>query len=454
VTNPSRPGQTSFWDDYAKLKDVAATYVQGVREGRWATPGQRSTDSASYDPINQTAGAAAGVVNAVTPRFGTDWDVQGFKQDVSAGNYGTAGLRALAGTAGAAADVIDPGTGHMLTGLATAALPAAGKRIIRPGEITGHWDDLSKIKSAQPYEEMTAGITPTRELQPQKVVTPEQLEGGVMIPLVGDRTQTGGVLHSLNERTMAYPVSLEGGPDFQRGGQTWASEKAQTSAIARRIREAQETGRPVFTVYTSMGARSGDFSHHNADALVAQIPGAKITRDELAAFDKKMRETYPQFAGVRNPQKLHEQLYEPGAGGLRSDFVKEMDKTRWQEKGFPSVAATRWATTVPELRGQPTGVAGRTISRFDRPPEVNVAPAERHSTYPTTLERGQYIGGFEHSVPRDLMWRDWANQRAAQGLATTGPTADRSIFMSDVSQIADPKWVDQQMNYLRQLYGQ
>lgn len=332
------------------------------------------------------------------------------------------------------------------------AAKATAAAIIPAAKIRGHWDDLSKVRSPRPYEEMTAGITPTQPLQPAKVITPEDMSGGVMIPLVGDRTQTGGVLHSLNERTMAYPTTLEGGPDFQRGPDTWASEKSQTSAIARRIREAQETGRPVFTVYTSMGARSGDFSHHNADALVSQVPGSKISSADLAAFDAKMREKYPQFAGVGKTEQLHGQLYQPKAGGLRSDLVKEMDKARWQEKGFPSVAATRWATTVPELRGEPTGVSGRTISRFDQPP--NVRASSTHSTYPTTLEGGQYIGGFEHNVPRDLMWRDWANQRAAQGLKTAGPEADRSIFMSDVNQIADPQWVDTQMNRLRQLYGQ
>lgn len=447
MPNPSRPRATTFSDDMARLRDLAANYGEGVRTGRWATPGQRSTDAGAYSPLDQLVADASAGVQAATPRFGTDWDVQGFKQNIAEGRpvLATAGLANA--TIGAGLDVIDPGLGHALSA-AMAGLVLPAKRI------AGHWDDLSKIRSPRPYETMTADIAPAAPLaHERRVITPEEMQGGVFVPAVGDRAATGGVLTGINDAPLAYGVNLEGGPNYMRTGHgTWASEKAQTTGLANRIARAQETGRPVFTVYTSQAARSGDFGHHNADALLAQVPGAKMTSTNMGDFDAQMREQFPQWAGLRNTEKLHDQLYEPGAGGMRLAFVQEADKERWQKKGMPSVASTRFATTEPELRGQPTGVSGLTISRFDQPPAVSVEP-RTHSTYPATLQGGEYVGGFSAPIPRDLMWRDWANQRSLLGKSLTDSTADRGMQMFSGTQIGDQKWVDDLSAYLNTING-
>lgn len=318
-----------------------------------------------------------------------------------------------------------------------------------------HWNELSKIRSELPYDRMSYGATRSEELLPAKTISPEDLQGSYLVPAVGDRTRAGEVLHTINDQPLAYPVSLEGGPNYMRAGaaqgpdkSVWASEKGQVQGLNRRIREGLETGRPVDFMYTSMGARSGDFSHHNADALLAQVPGAGIDVQALMDFDKLMREKHPNWAGVQNVDAAHEQLYAKGSAKLRTDFVKEMDKTRWQTQGFPSVASTRLATSEGSLVGQPPGVSGLTVSRFTDAPTTVLDPAIKHSTYPTQLGGGSYIGGLEAPVPRDIAWPSWAESRKQQGLSTYGPQADRSMFMSDVSQVADQKWVDDMMTYL------
>ena len=60
---------------------------------------------------------------------------------------------------------------------------------------------------------------------------------------------------------------------------------------------------------------------------------------------------------------------------------------------------------------------------------------------------GQYVGGLEQQIPRDVMFSDFFAQRRARGMPTSG---DEYAFQrADVVQEATPQWLENVMNYLR-----
>jgi hypothetical protein len=366
------------------------------------------------------------------------------------------------------AGAADPYDTAKAVGLATApmmggvGLTTAGKAGVTLGagpirQTPGftYWSDLAKTKHPIPVEQMSATRVPTEELLPRATVSPESLQGSVLIPAYGDRTAAGVALTHINERPLADPVRLEGGPDFMRAaaaqkeGSAWASGKGKVTTLAGRVRDAAKEGDPVNLVYSAMGARGGDFSTMMADAVLGQLPGAKVTNRTAQEFDAAMKAQRPDWPGLKSPD-LRGRLRE--SAGLRKTFVDEMALGKWQDAGFPDVGSTRAAISEPALLGQQTGASGYAISQLDPRGRVISNPAVPHTTYDTHLGGLGYLGGLERSVPREIMFPDWWATRQAS--PNQHPTAhNRSFEMGDVRQKADQQWLDRVMAYLSQGRG-
>jgi hypothetical protein len=325
---------------------------------------------------------------------------------------------------------------------------------------------VSNIKLRTPLEEMTADFHPDGSLAPHKVAELEKLQGGTLIPLIGDRTRAGGTLTGVNDQALAYPVNLEGGHEFMRSRaaqgpdqSVWASHGTVTKGIQDHVnRVADKTGRDVYGVYTGMQPTSGDFSHMVADTLLAQMPAARegVPRQVLQSFDDRLRSGaglenggMPDWAGLTdlNLEAARAQLM--GRPGLRKDFIAAMETAPMQAAGMPEVGAARWATNHPDLgteKGLPTGAA---IARMRPGAEVNRNPAVPHTTYATQLP-GDYLGGVE-SIPRELMFPDWHAGRRAAGKSTA--TDQRAFSMGRVEQPANQEWLDRIMRHYEQQRG-
>jgi hypothetical protein len=322
-----------------------------------------------------------------------------------------------------------------------AVAPAAGKTF---------WSDLAKTKLPIAVEDMTATRVPAEKLLPRSVVSPEKLQGSVLMPAVGDRTAAGAALTHINDAPLANPVSLEGGPDFmragaaQREGAAWASDKGVITRLAKQARELGEQGKDINFVYSSMGARSGDYSHMMSDALMEQMPGAKVSLADRAAFDEAMRAQAKEWPGLDNPDAVRAALLK--SGPLRKTLVSEMALGKWQNAGFPEVGSTRFAISEPALVGEPTGATGYAISKLDPAGKVINNPIVPHTTYNTQLGGKGYVGGLERSVPRDIMFPDFFRARRAAGAPILAD--DRAFSMSNVSQPANQEWLDRLMAYL------
>ena len=314
----------------------------------------------------------------------------------------------------------------------------------------GVWSDLAKT-THRPVEEMSATRVPTGSLQPFKSLDPAALQGSVLTPAVGDRTAAGSILTHVNDLPLSRPVTLEGGPDFMRSaanthdGAVWASEKAAASKMANLGRTLGADGKDVNLVYSAMGARSGDYSHMTADALLGQLGNAPITRDATATFNAAMRAQNPTWPGLKSPALRDTLMNDPA---MRVQFVHEMALGQHQTAGFPDIASTRAAISEPALLGQPTGVSGYAISRLGPQSKMIEAPSVPHSTYSTQVQGGEYRGGLSTPIPREMMFPAFFEQRRAAGAPKLAD--DRAFTMGNVSQDATQQWLDTISQYIEQ----
>jgi len=302
------------------------------------------------------------------------------------------------------------------------------------------------LKLERPVSDMTATRVPIAELPSRSIISPEAMQGGVLIPAVGDRTAAGSMLTAINGQALNSPVKLEGGADFMRthlqDGAAWASGKGVVTRLSNQVKDAASGGKPVYMPYTAMGHTAGDFSTMMSDAVIGQINLSKIPKGAIKSFDKEMRALRPEFVGLADP-KLREQLL--SSGPVRLALIDRMNQAKFREQGFPDIASTRNAITEPGLLDAPLHGAGYSVAKMDPDGRVIRQPANPHTTYDTQLG-GRYIGGLETNVPRDVMFPDYFKTRRAEGRPVEGDT--RSFSLANVTQNADQQWLDGVMRYI------
>jgi hypothetical protein len=274
---------------------------------------------------------------------------------------------------------------------------------------------------------------------------PEDLQGSILQPLVGDRTAAGETLLGINGNPLVNPLLLEGGRDFMRGASAQADNTAWASGggvVSRLQGQVDSAARQFDTdninlIYSPMGARSVDFSTMMSDAMLAQIPTAQIAKATKKTFDATMRETVPGWPGIDNPR----------VGEFLRSQTKKGGKAlgEYQKAGFPDIGSTRFAITAPDLVGQPTGMSGSGIARGIPNALPIAAPTVPHTTYPVQMA-GEYRGGLETPLPREVLFPDFYAGRRAAGKRPGSD--DRSFSLSNVQQIADQMWLDRVMSYL------
>ena len=319
-----------------------------------------------------------------------------------------------------------------------------------------YWSDLAKTKHPIAVEDMRATRIPTGELADRKVLNPEDLQGSILQPAIGDRTVAGHTLTAINDKPLAYPVALEGGPEFMRAGANqadgaaWASGQGVVSRLAKHARTtADATGKDINLVYSSMGARSGDYSHMMTDGILAQLPGSPIARSTMKDFDAAMRAKHPSWEGL-DSDTLRQQLL--ASGPLRKDFVELSGQGKFQKEGFPDIGSTRYAISEKELIGQPTGVSGMAVSKLDPTGRIIKNPSVPHSTYDTQMAGLGYRGGIEAPIPRDVMFPNFYRDQRAAGAKPI--TDDYTFGRKAINQPADQQWLDGIMKYIAQAKAQ
>tara|TARA_R110000787_G_scaffold147919_1_gene261805 strand:- start:163 stop:1083 length:921 start_codon:yes stop_codon:yes gene_type:complete len=289
-----------------------------------------------------------------------------------------------------------------------------------------------------------------------------------------------GVLKRVNEEDLAFDVPLEAGYKYPttlenfEANRYGASNKSPVTTVMNAAREASgqvvdkrtgeiiREGRPVYGVYTNMGAESNDYSTMVSDTLLAMMPSSKMTKKSIKEFDELMSEKIKDWPGLKNiqdnPSRIEEVrafLNRPEGGNDRKIFVKTMETAKWNDQGFPDVVSARAATSVQDMFGMGTGDAtGRIIGQID----YNALPTNvtQHSTYPTSIPRvagtplyrtADESGAFV-DIPRDLLLPDYLKTRRLDDSPQVSDT--RAITMSVPSQDVTPKFVDDILMEIRE----
>jgi hypothetical protein len=312
----------------------------------------------------------------------------------------------------------------------------------------GYWHSIGAGKKLPiPISEMTARLENAGLLSPKLTASPEAMQNAAIFPFHGDRSAAGKNLLGIGDTNFETPVYLEGGYDFMRANapnrEIWAADKGSAQGLQNRIDEAAKIGGgDVFGVYSAMGPDSMNFNTMMSDALLEQIRAGKISKKNIAAFDKEVASLRPEWKGVMNPES-RAQLESNGA--LRHVFVNRMQLDDFQKVGFPNIAYTRYGITDPLLLNEPMYSGGLAIGKMQPGSEIITNPMSPHKTYNTQLT-GDYIGGFEQSVPKEVLYPDWYKKRRMDNTPISGDV--RSFQLSNPIQPTNQEWLDGVMQYL------
>lgn len=284
----------------------------------------------------------------------------------------------------------------------------------------------------------------------------------------GDMTMAGQEITHVMGVKLKNPVRMQGGKDFPREelsrelGLVWASHPSVISGYAKQARENPG----LLGVYTAMGARSNDFSHHVADVLVDMTKQADwLPKEKIDLFDEKVRnmvvskeladgttvktKPFEDFPGITSP-KIERYIYSAGKGGARKAIADVMEKDTFRRVGFPDVSAVRAIVSDPSMRSRvndPTGQlspTGARIVEFDADPMTPMVGGggnlpDFHKTYAQGIS-GQDYGTLQTPVPRILMIPDFYAERRLEGKE---PSSDRrsseirNILFPITPQVAD-----------------
>lgn len=280
---------------------------------------------------------------------------------------------------------------------------------------------------------------------------------GKLMP--GDMTMAGQEITHVMGVKLKNPVRMQGGKDFPREkiskelGLVWASHPNVIAGYAKQARENPG----LIGVYTAMGARSNDFSHHVADVLVDMTKQADwIPKQTIDSFDEKVRsfivskdlkvdgkvvkkngknvkvqtQPFKDFPGITSPD-IEKYLYSEGKGGARKAVADIMEKSAFRDKGFPDVSMVRTIVSDPSMRNRvndPTGQlspTGARIVEFDADPMTPMKGRgnipEFNKSYAQGIS-GQNLGTLQTPVPRILMAPEFFEGRR---LAGKEPSSDR-----------------------------
>ena len=281
-----------------------------------------------------------------------------------------------------------------------------------------------------PAEQTDTVIRDVGTLLPSATVDLQSLIGQTAKLMPGDMTMAGKEITHVMGVKLKNPVRMRGGKDFSAEqlsrelGLVWASDPAVISGYAKQARDNPG----LLGIYSAMGARSGDFSHHVADVVVDMTKQADwIPKSEIKRFDDEMRkftvtterpdgtkvssQPFEDFPGILSDE-VEAYIYSPGKGGARKAIADIMEKASYRKKGFPDLSVIRTVVADPEMRyrvNDPSAMmapTGGRIVRFDDDPMTPIGGEGNvpmfHKTYRQGIS-GEDLGGLE-MVPRSLIF--------------------------------------------------
>lgn len=158
---------------------------------------------------------------------------------------------------------------------------------------------------------MQPGASPDVEVDiTREIITPESMQGEILVPIMGDASIAGGYLDNVEGVPLDRVVPLQGGPNYSlmnayrtQDPLGWASMLSAAQAKQDQITRAGLLG-DVRGVYSRMGDEAMKFNTMVAEAMVRQLPALQLPKKDIARFNKDIRGTVPDFAGVETVEGL------------------------------------------------------------------------------------------------------------------------------------------------------
>jgi ribosomal protein S18 acetylase RimI-like enzyme len=308
-------------------------------------------------------------------------------------------------------------------------------------------------------------------LDDRRIIMPEDIENTVLVPHKGDISGTDVTLTNIGGFELPVPVTSRGGARYPNSpltpeGNYWASMKTGAVPFQNKAEGLmQALDMDATGVYTAMGREANYFNQAFADGMLQWAQSMKLPKKMVKKFDDDLRKSKPEWVGLESPEARDQLLgmgnFKPeGAGKFRSAFTKKMSKAEYRDLGFPTITDIEKAFIDPDLAGTTLGEAGFTMGRVGQGFDLN--RNTNHPSYNTGIG-GEYIGGFEQSVPPQIMYPD-AFQKL-EGVMTKPKSkkparllydaekVDAIAKRKDLFQVADARWVDTVSKWLEKNKG-
>jgi hypothetical protein len=316
------------------------------------------------------------------------------------------------------------------------------------------------VKLSKPVELMSfkAVDDPSVSMKSKRFISPEEMQGGVAIPLIGDRAEAGKILTDVGDIKLSKPVKLQGGFGHMLANpDPWASGEEVISRLSNLTRMAADLGgtNKVYAPTVSMSPTGVDFNAMVAQTILGQYDPSSITKKAKKEFlndirnyvpDKKKPHIKPGSvlteADLNDVEALREKMLLPNAGPLRKAFVERLGIKKFQNIGFPDVAASRVATTDPELLNIDLGLTGHNIARLDPEGRIIKSPIMPNESYPVHIG-GEYFGSLDEPIQYRDFFQGFSDFQRAYG---KDPKHDWYTFGRQMPiQQLDQEWLDRVM---------
>jgi hypothetical protein len=297
---------------------------------------------------------------------------------------------------------------------------------------------------------------------PKNIITPEDLQGEILIPLMGDPSNIG-VLSQVG----GIPVksNVQGGSKFPSKWDdlAWASQAGSAGNYVNKVRHVEDTfGQAPISVNTVMTDASMYSPKFVRDPVFQQLDiSPKLLKKDVLEFDERVRNEgsvdLSDWPGLFN-------------GGIemldnlpmikRGKVLEIMSMPKFRNKGFPLVQETINAARDPRFAGSSLGDSGAAIVRVDPSRDVIPLPDRIHENYDAGILKvpGSPVQQFERLIPYRTAFKDLFAEKAVAIDKNGRPLSVPNIIGSgnlskEGIQRADQKWVDENMAFLERMKG-
>ena len=305
--------------------------------------------------------------------------------------------------------------------------------------------NTTNIKSQKPtaLSSHTSVIRPTGEgVAPVVRDGIDNLEGQTVMAIVGDNSGRHDIL-SVNDLDFSDdPIRSYAGFEFiDIPNQAYAGDKGPTSS---KLKEAARTDDPYFMT-VMMGEKSGDFAMHNGEVYGRMVAAMhdNISPKNYDAIDESIRNMsaqiggktvypYKDFPSVRDPNALRDYIAGLPSGGLRGEFLKGLDKAKYQNWGLPKVSDARLAVADTNQLGMDWGTMGMRGFVPDVEKGIFSTTPDMSTTYQAAYDKvgdaDTYLAN-SRGIPANLLMSDLSEaQRLKSDGARGGLLMDSAVY--------------------------